>query len=946
MAQVELKFLHACAVAAACEARVEIAPLASRLGLGDPIRTLELFEQEYLLRRTEDGCHAEALHPIRSDILAAELSDPALAPWQEAAREAFPHIPEADLETFLLHAFVRKTAEADALIDVIGQHLPHTWTGIAGICRALLWLGIREYVAANHELISDAQGRFGEAWRLMVRYDIAGIQPGGDEQLLDTFDSIVPAMATAARELRIRQTTPADAFRRLTLWLGSYPSMPTTPGTASDWAGFAEVNFWIAHLKIETPVRDAARTLNLAWAFSHLSLTALGEVVFSLACGAKGVFQVVVEPYKERIVGRFREETKTVYLEESQEVSRAHFIVGLGLLGDDQAKERIADESKDKLHNETMRRIELLRLIMPDRKAYGAQGYGHRLRVVPWPYDPTTKEAIAAHLLPPRWAVSVNAIFHNLGDWVHRPPTWRAYAEAIVEIREQAIAALVTLRKALTIYFVKNKPGGILGQRLPTDMWDRTIEVTRHLPKLPQAAVDEWGFAGEGMEKQLDKFGPEAVKRPTTVAIATIISEYQIYLKATNNYLGPLGNFFNQSVHALVINSYTGRLNSKQEQAEAIARFKSTGLNPEFGRLSLCNFADAWKALPEFQRAFRDRLAVFVDPDRLDRLERKEKELVRVTWALWYQFTNHPELRWDSADLRSTSVLERVSNEMRGRVHAHLNAFSSQGRRSAILSETVCWDDRPALWLSLDVDEPNEVFDAFEELVHRLEEAFESVDIGTLEQHILDQRWTSIFIIPFHAGYCVGGGVWRLPTFLFYGKAKVLTPERTWALVQVEPDATVWQQLGIDVVSLPEVDKVRSLQKSTAELLLLVDHITDFRNLPEDLDEKGSELLNVYVQEMAGRIGDTLNRALSQWSSLAEVLPAGEELERRPFLQAAGALLLQFHEAVLPMSETETSGQYCLNLETLDQWAERLKEALGWVEGIRLLYVADAVNGT
>jgi hypothetical protein len=134
----ELDFLRACVVATAYEARIDITSLAKALQLKDPIRTIQLLEREYLLRPSEDKIHIEALHPIRSEILSSELTDPAFASWQDTALMVIPHIPESDLESFLLYAFARKPADVDALIGALEDCRPKTWTGVAAIWRALL----------------------------------------------------------------------------------------------------------------------------------------------------------------------------------------------------------------------------------------------------------------------------------------------------------------------------------------------------------------------------------------------------------------------------------------------------------------------------------------------------------------------------------------------------------------------------------------------------------------------------------------------------------------------------------------------------------------------------------------------------------------------------------------------------------------------------------------
>src|SRR5262249_30742871 len=148
---------------------------------------LQLLEEEYLLRSTHDRRHVEALHPIRSEILAHELTDPVFEPWREAAKLAINHMPEPDLEAFLLYAFARRSQNVEYLIEVICRYRPCTWSGVAAIMRTLLWLGVKEYVEANMSLIVEARTLFTHAWYMALKCDVSGISADGDAGLLEAF---------------------------------------------------------------------------------------------------------------------------------------------------------------------------------------------------------------------------------------------------------------------------------------------------------------------------------------------------------------------------------------------------------------------------------------------------------------------------------------------------------------------------------------------------------------------------------------------------------------------------------------------------------------------------------------------------------------------------------------------------------------------------------------
>ncbi|WP_136515939.1 ATP-binding protein [Geomonas edaphica] len=943
LAQEELGFLRACSVATAYEARIDIASLAKALQLQDPFRTLQLLEREYLLRPTEDKLHIEALHPIRSEILSCELTDPAFASWQDTALMVIPHIPESDLESFLLYSFARKPADVNTLIGALEQYHPKTWTGVAAIWRALMWLGMREYVIANQELIAEAQKCFGDGWFFFLKYDVAGVAPGADEKLLEALETFNLSSPELARAFRARQTDPPTAFNRLYVLGKTAEIDPAPPANASDWDGFAEVYFWAVHLSIENVLHNTIRGIDLSWPLVHLSLRSLGEVILSLSLGPKDVIQSKIEPFRNKIIDRFRNETKTFFVEENEKATRAHFIVPVELLQGNQKEPADNNSSGRILDNETRRLLELLRLFFPDSKAYGLQGYGHNTRLIPLPYDPTHKTAVDAEYLPPRWPVTSNAIFRNLGDWLRRPASWREYAETVIEIREQVVDTFSGLKKGLTGYFEGSKPG-VLGKRVPQELWDKCVHATNQTLKLPKIALDEWGFAGEGAEPFQGETGQiRTGKQQISIASAPLAQAYRQYLKALNDYLSSLRNFFGEQTAAiLIVNGQIGRLTSMQERHLLINRSKTLGFNPDAVRLSIYNLSEAWKALPALQSAFRKRLGCYIGNDRLLKLERREQELFPVTWALWFQFVNKPELKFNAADLRSLSYMDRILKDLQKNLRMELEGHQSPGWKYRIISEEVPWEESSALWLALDADEPLGMFEGLENLLQLLKAAIRPLDIGTLKQYVLDHNWTHILIVPFLSGRYFGDGIWCLPSYLFYGEDEIITAARTCYLAPKEPDSSVLTQLNIETIPLSSMDKMRLFQEAMGQLFLLVDHISDLRKIPDDLDEAGNTLFREYLQSKANEVSNAFGTMSNCIVDLLGNYPSEKELEHHPHLVAAGLLMTKLKDNIFP--EAGMNMEVSLNLSEFDQWAERLKEGLSLIGIIRLFYAADAIQ--
>jgi len=117
----ELELLRLVAVASAYEARLDLKKLLDICDLAAPQRTIERFNEEYLIRVSQDGCHVEGYQSVRSEIISKELTDPVVCPWSEVATRTLPLIVEEDLQNFLLCAFSRNPGASRSLIATLGS---------------------------------------------------------------------------------------------------------------------------------------------------------------------------------------------------------------------------------------------------------------------------------------------------------------------------------------------------------------------------------------------------------------------------------------------------------------------------------------------------------------------------------------------------------------------------------------------------------------------------------------------------------------------------------------------------------------------------------------------------------------------------------------------------------------------------------------------------------
>lgn len=622
-------------------------------------------------------------------------------------------------------------------------------------------------------------------------------------------------------------------------------------------------------------------------------------------------------------------------IEKTDEMTRAHYLIPMELYqgGDKQEKGK---ESENKLELKAIRILQLLRMVIPNRKAYGVKGYGHNLRISPWPYDPTVKGPVKIELLPPEWSVQLNATFHNLGDLRFRPATWPEYTEAIVVIREQIVTALRALIKALTAYFAGNK-SEILRRKLPQDLWDRSYQsVIQHLG-LPRTAVDEWGLVSESTG-DLSSGTARIPKKEQSNSL--LLQTYRPLLKANDEYFSSLRNYFTQSVDTFDVNSSLGRAHSKADRDRIQEISQSLGYNPGTARLSLINLGNSWKALSALQSHFHSLLSRFIEKDRLDMLEAREQKFFPVAWALWYQFVNHPELKWDAADIRSLSAFERAQDTLREKIIYGLLKLEPMGWRCSIFSETLSWEGQSALWIILDADKPLTLFEAYPQLIQQLEMAFSPMDIGTLDQNVLDHKWSHILVIPYVNGHYWNNGVWHLHGSLFWGGKQVLTPEKTMLLVPREVDAETLKQLGINMPPTSVSDTVAPLLQVVSELLVLVDHLADLRKTPDSTNEVGIVILQDYVKERATEASGILTRVISLMEELQDEINM-ERPESAQYSDEVRLLLVKTWECLFPNDKPES--KFSIDLDSCDGWAEKLMEGVSMIMCLKLLLRDESV---
>lgn len=934
----ELELLRLVSVASAFEARLKLRELVHFLNLPSPQRTLELLEEEYLLRTSEDGTLVGGLHPIRSMILADILTDPTFYPWAESASTCLSFMFEQDVGSFLLYAFSRHRLELEYLLSALDTYQPRQWIALAGVIRALIWLGTKEYVEANQQLIEDAYKTFNRGWALVLNFDITNASPGVPERFQST---LMPLLSeneqSQINTFRTRQTDRNEVFVRATKWLSRLTHEPIPPRTEVDWMGMAEVLFWVGKLQIPLPISNWLLSVDLNATVETLALEILADVAVGLFYANEAAYRSWLDTNYTRLIRRFRQKTQTVAWEDDGQNLRAHFIIELfkpnTSLSGDQANQK--DIQREFL-NASIERLELLRRFFPDRERYGSQGYGHLIWINAELHDETQKN-IPISNFPLQWLVSVNATFKAVGEQYLRPDTWELYVQTVIKLRRTNLQILQQLIRGLEIHFRKQQMTKIIGESVKSDLWMQGKQLLRSSHLLPRCAFDEWGFITENIERTAESKEENFCNHQNL-----FLEKYNTYIKAFNEYIRTLSNFFDNA--GWVLNFHPYFKSGEKAKTQEIAQIFDIDL-AQYARLSVLSLGDAWKSLPKLQEEFRRLLSQFVDSHELNNLERQEREASYSLWCLWYFFAFYSNRRFQNPSQNCIQQFNNKVKEIKNSIRRELRDISSNSVQISILSEDVEWEKERTLWLKIDGENAFKVYETVETVVTAIQRAINSVHSNDLRRYAIDFTWSNTVIVPLVRGKSLDAKAWRFSSFLFS-----VDPNREfnqWNFVLVAIPSDAFSQLALSTWNHPRLTIVQKLIGLIFQLSLLVSHIQDFERLPE-LDEQGHELLQQFIQQGTMLLSETFQAVLDVETEIVSYFNALSSLERtnRIHLIIALQILVKLSEQILPTDDCSRDGKIIvsMNLRQISEWASRLNSIKQQVNIMYLSWVSDVLE--
>jgi len=660
---------------------------------------------------------------------------------------------------------------------------------------------------------------------------------------------------------------------------------------------------------------------------SQLPLETVADLVNALSYVLGEKFDGWLAAREEALLNRFLIETQSPGIEDNGELIRVHFVTSTKSLEGKSAPER----KRSFLHDEALRRISLLRRLVPTRARYGSQGYGHR-QIVQLSFDDTQKTGIPIDSMHPVWAPVLNGNFRGLANYFYRPTTIADYVFSIIETRKSVVTHLNTLCDVLVVYFRKQTVIHPFEKNLNEADWIAWQTQLGDNDLLPQSLVDEWGFVEETAKSYSPSMGQTENTQPQRSSLALNLEKYSPFRTQWKSYTQALNGFSMQAREVLHVNPDVGRSKGSRGRS-GTTDLRAIGL-------SVYNLTESLKLINHVQDEFRSLFQHFLTKRELGGIDKAEKQALMRTWNLWYFFAFVPSHVWQNAEQQAKQRVELVRRELRQRIRRELKQLQQQGIRAEIASEELLWDRQPGLWISYDVDEPQQLYGSFIPVTDALRTALRNPAVDSLEYGILNIWYPYVIVMPLFRGRQLDHGAWRLLTPGLLSEP-IVNPQNDWRIFQQAIPVENIPILGLEVWEYPYKENINKLRESLAVLWQFAAHLCDLVDLPSKVDTLNEDVWQSFLSEQSIAMNEHFQSTLDEIMRLTRVFQ-GDRRER-PHLAMAFKLLSELHQSLISRNTTGDDKDIRLAFKEneLCQWMAELRTMVAAGEMIRLFWLAD-----
>ena len=417
------------------------------------------------------------------------------------------------------------------------------------------------------------------------------------------------------------------------------------------------------------------------------------------------------------------------------------------------------------------------------------------------------------------------------------------------------------------------------------------------------------------------------------------LTKHKAYIDALRNYLRHLSNFMTQGLHVIVLNPNLGRAAPGTEQ-ELLRLATENRIKTDQEYLTTCNLNDSLVALKQVQVEFRKRFGRFLPAADLDRLEEKEKKLIRELWPVWYEFAFHPRRKVQNATKEFVQERDDTLKRIKQGIRRTLKTMRKEDFSAGFARTELQHDGENILCILIDITNPTMHWQAVEDTVVALQQTLHTENNRSL-RHYAIQFWIKHFaIVPLVQGKALSQSVLLIPTFAIRSGSAL---EKWYLYIPNEISDEDWAKLRIPLWDKEQFEPAIRFTESLARLSVSAAQSGDLSRFSENIEDDEDGVIEKYIQRQSQNLSNQLQKVFDETIELLNHYDISEiDLEERPLLHAALDIFTQMHRQIRP-----TEDYHCgvgVTVSAIKDWSERLEQVRIQAEHFKLLWIADVLD--
>lgn len=884
----QIEFLRIVSLADSLGAKIDVSKLDSNI---DYQFIIEKLEDEYLVKKSLDRKYIQGLHIIRSQKLVEILFDEFTTYKEEYAYKCIPLIDEKDLYLFLLQMFHLEILKPNQFIaDLNSKVIVRNWSVCTAILKSFIWLGTKNYVENNREVINECRTICNGAWTMFTDFMFgSNYDKNGMLDILKVDDERREKINDINRRLLPNQ----NVFNLATEAINQIDFPKEAPSTVFGWKSFGEALFWLKNIpnnKEKLPLFDE---IKFESAFKTMDSKSLSKLMLGMYSYSEEL-DMIRKKYVDIFIGQIKKEFDVIHLSVDDNEVNVHYIIDI-----------LKNDVERSTNDFIVGILDIIRTALPDKKQFNSQGYGHRLQTLAVDYDDTHKTMPIENMPLEEW-VNINSSIIKLYEYQLRPEDWNEY-------RNQLNQWEVIIKEKINEFntsFEKMFKGSVNYTPVVPIMQNVLFERSESI-KEPKSITDPLGVFGnkENTIKQME--GKELVN-------SKLKSKYKELFKSLSDFKGDIESFIQQSA---------GTLYSKAKSKTDEERIHDD--NTE--RLSQINLYNAIEKLQAYNSQYKTIL------ENIDNAHHSkiETNTLFTTASIWKDFLNN-----NSKGERSAKRIFKLKSDFENKIIKGFKQASKSNSFSIRYINDKTTDNKPIVLI--DGESPFWTLMGYKEAYQIVQQTIDSPEYTSLK-YLMLQFWFSNFYFIQTIQKKSLNNQWN-EVRLYNIKDKLFEELSLINSIPQPIEAKIIENLNIEGWSnlYPEFNDITKATEAYGKVLLLADHFYDLRLFDEiELTKSDQEKLQQYIQKIGLELQVSFQVVLDSLVEWINMFPFDEESyvnseEEQEYFKA----MMNIKDHIFPEPKgDEEDYQLVMNMEIVSKWVERLKVCTeSWGIFILLLY--------